>query len=105
MFKNAERSRVDYGYTGELNSPRRYKLMRLGDDQAKMSGVEGGFGTILSEDDQCIVIRFKGYSYNPGSRYSGLKSYQPAETYVLLKGEDDWYYYLSSWENRKKKKA
>jgi len=30
-----------------------------------------------------LLVTRKGYSENPGSRYSGLKSYYPAEHFVL----------------------
>lgn len=103
MFKNAERNEMNY--SGEMYAPIRWKLERLGSDQAKMKGVKGGYGKIINEDERSIVISFKGYGYNSGSRYSRLKAYQPAETFVLMKGEDDWWYYLTSYENRKPKKV
>ena len=61
---------------------------KFGRDIVKRVGVQGE-GTILAEDEKTIVVRWKGYGENPGSRYSGLYSYYPSETEVFAYDHTD----------------
>ena len=42
-----------------------------------------------------LTVHFKGRSYNPGSRYSGLRSYVKAETIVYESRSDGWFYVVT----------
>lgn len=64
----------------------------------KVVGLVHGKATLVAHakaewpTPETLVVHFAGYSYNPGSRYSGLKSYVKAETVVYAMGEDGWWY-------------
>jgi hypothetical protein len=67
-------------------------------------------GTVLAKDEHTIVIAWKGYSENPGSRYSGLYDYYPAITEVFKFDHVDKfgrvrYVSLIEWETKPKKKG
>jgi len=79
-------------------------------DEIKRSGIAGmGKVVTISEDLATVVIAWKGYSENPGSRYSGLYSYYPATTEVFVYvGTDESgsnrYLSLIEWKTRPEKK-
>lgn len=56
-----------------------------------------------------VVVAWKGYGENPGSRYSGLYSYYPATTEVFLRVEIDKFDRISfvsfmEWQTRPERK-
>ena len=63
-------------------------------------------GTVVLVNDSILVVKFKGYSENPGSRFSGLKTYYPAETVVYAIIDRDGSRVntrvLGAWDTRKK---
>ena len=58
-----------------------------------------------SLNEEIVVVAWKGWGENPGSRYSGLHAYYPAETEVLVldhvdnKGRKN-FRTLTSWQTR-----
>lgn len=70
----------------------RYLINRQPDGKVKLNGIDMPFATVAAETSTAIVIKIPGYSYNPGSRYSMLRNYAPAQTMVLERtGEGEWY--------------
>ena len=65
-------------------------------DEIKINGVAGD-GVVIAVDKSLsfypdtIVIKWKGYGENPGSRYSGLYSYYPSRTEVFTLSHIDKY--------------
>ena len=67
-------------------------------------------GRLIAMDEKTVVVAFKGYSENPGSRYSGLRDYYPAMTEVFhYSHTDDFgrrrYVSLIEWQTRAPKKT
>ncbi len=64
-------------------------------------------GTVVMLNDSILVVKYKGYSFNPGSRYSGLKTYVSPETvvYGITKRDGRTIYALTlgAWDNTRKK--
>lgn len=62
---------------------------------------------LLAVNKVAITVKIGGWSENPGSRYSGLKSYYPAEVITFLldevKGTEGWGYEIISHDVRRKK--
>jgi len=82
---------------------------KYGRDIVTRNGIVG-IGTVIAEDTETLVVRWKGYGENPGSRYSGLYSYYPSTTEVFVyEYDDDYgrkkYRSLIEWDTRPKKKA
>ena len=84
-------------------------IATLMDDSLVLHGTfqPGGCDKVLTHSDSHIVAKRKGYSENPGSRYSGLKSYYPATTTVYeIEGKDKFgrliLSQLISWEAKRK---
>ena len=79
-------------------------------DRVKKVGVSGeGKLVAMSKDRNTVVVAWKGWGENPGSRYSGLYSYYPAETEVLVYDHTDEhgrrrYHPLVCWVTRTPKK-
>jgi hypothetical protein len=79
-------------------------------DRVKKVGVQGeGKLVSISKDRNTVVVAWKGFGWNPGSRYSGFYSYYPAETEVLVYDHTDEhnrrrYRSLISWPTRAPKK-
>jgi len=57
----------------------------------RIAGIDKGYGNeegkvfhydLVDGMVNVVVVKWKGYTYNPGSRYSMLKDYVPAETEV-----------------------
>lgn len=73
-------------------------------DEIKLVGVEGR-GRLVSacETSGVVVIAFAGYTYNPGSRHSMVRSYTPAETAVFQRMDvqsRQVFQELHRWETR-----
>jgi hypothetical protein len=68
--------------------------------EVKIHGVAHGPARLVAKNDGFIVVHFKGFSYNPGSRYSGFKSYSPAEFCVYQCGESGWFTDAIDWKAR-----
>lgn len=75
-----------------------------------------GEGKLIAwtKDDQdnaiTLVVAWNGYGENPGSRYSGLYSYYPAETTVYTFHNVDkfnrrHFAYLIGWKTRMSRKS
>ena len=69
-------------------------------EEVKVAGVEHGRATLtgyrtLDDGRVILTVHFKGRSYNPGSRYSGLRSYVKAETIVYESRSDGWFYVVT----------
>jgi len=61
-------------------------------DRVKKVGMQGeGKLVAVSKDENTVVVAWKGYGDNAGSRYSGLYSYYPAETEVFVYDHTDEY--------------
>jgi hypothetical protein len=91
-------------------------------DEIDINGVAGDGVVVAVQKDRdakypnTIVIKWKGYGENPGSRYSGLYSYYPSRTEVYtLSHVDDYerngekyetprYRSLIDWQTRPNKK-
>lgn len=65
---------------------------------------------LLAVNRNAITVKVGGWSENPGSRYSGLKAYYPAEVVTYLLAEDatheakrSWAYPLIAHDVRRKK--
>jgi hypothetical protein len=104
------------GETGMTDIPiTTYSLYFYGDSElirgnpVKRVGVQGeGKIVAASRNRETIVIAWKGYGENPGSRYSGLYSYYPATTEVFVLDHVDEhgrkrYRSLIEWQTRKPK--
>lgn len=50
--------------------------------EVKVAGVQHGRARLVARNASTVVVAFAGWGENPGSRYSGLKTYYPAETKV-----------------------
>jgi hypothetical protein len=74
-------------------------------DTIKKAGIAGE-GRLVAISDRYMVVAWKGYGENPGSRHSGLYSYYPARTavYKFMKldhfGRPVWREILD-WKTRK----
>ena len=78
-------------------------------DTIKKDGYTGE-GRILADDEETIVVAWKGYGENPGSRNSMLYSYYPATTEVFVYDHTDdhgrrRYRSLIEWQSRAPKKV
>jgi hypothetical protein len=78
--------------------------------EMKRQGVHGEGRLIAWEpDESVIVVAWKEYGENPGSRYSGLYSYYPATTEVFVFEREDKfgrkrYRSLTEWNTRPEKR-
>lgn len=68
-----------------------------------------GEGTVLAEDEDTVVVRWKGWGENPGSKYSGLYNYYPSTTEVFVFDHEDKfgrrrYRSLLEWQTKPTKK-
>lgn len=90
---------------------RQYTLdLRAG--EVKLLGIQHGQARVLARNASNIVVAFAGHGENPGSRYSGLYNYYPAETTVYeIRGLRDGNPNLLeveeciTWQTRKATKA
>lgn len=76
--------------------------------QVKLVGIEHKEARVLARNATNIVVAFAGWGENPGSRYSMLYSYYPAETkvYEILEVIENDYLRVEeviSWRTRPKK--
>lgn len=63
-------------------------------------------GELIHINDNIIVVKFKGYTMNPGSRNSGLRTYVSTETVVYAISKRDGNrvtaFAIGAWDARKK---
>jgi hypothetical protein len=87
-----------------------YEIPPVG-EVVQLHGEGHGAATVLAHNplSKTVVIHFRGYSANPGSRYSGLRSYYPAHAIVYRYGPHDHFEALKleplvEWETGKKRR-
>ena len=92
----------------QIDRSRWYRAI-IENGEVTISGIDHAYAVVVTEDRLSghIVIAFRGRSENWGSRYSDLRNYSPAETYVFaIEFCDGNRYTLSGligWESRSKK--
>jgi hypothetical protein len=92
----------------KLYKKRRARMVRLkltGATEGRLVGVSEGNFTVLKRTATHIAIKRKGFSYQPGSRTSGLRFWFPAETviYAIVSETEDALgcERLLSWEDQR----
>ena len=83
--------------------PTRYYITRNPEGKVKYSGVDrGGFGTVVAENDQILVIKWLGGNHWVGK---GIRGYHSPSTDVLRKDQDGRFTLLISWNNDQKRQG
>jgi hypothetical protein len=85
-------------------SPMRYVVKRYPSRKVKYSGVDqNGFGSIVAENDQILVIKWPGGKHWAGR---GLRpGYHSPCTDILQKDSDGRFTLLISWDHRQRKEV
>lgn len=84
-------------------SPTRYYITRTPDGKVKYHGVDrGGFGTVVAENAQVLVIKWLGGSHWVGK---GIRGYHSPSTDVLRKDQDGRFTLFISWDNDRKRRG
>jgi hypothetical protein len=83
--------------------PTRYNITRYPEGKVKYPGVDkGGFGTVVAENDQILVIKWLGGSHWVGK---GIRGYHSPMTEVLRKDQEGRCTLLISWDNDRKRQG
>jgi len=83
--------------------PTRYYIHRSADGKVKYPGVDrGGFGDVVAENDQVLVIKWPGGSHWVGK---GIRGYHSPSTDVLRKDQDGRVTLLITWDSDRKRRG
>jgi len=58
--------------------------LSISEDGVKEVGVSQAQGVVVARNETTVVVKWRGFSFNPGSKFSGLTTYVPTHISVYL---------------------